>query len=101
MVKKVMVDINALLTGSVGVGAAFFAVILVVIMFSEMQNSNIAVIRVSDNRSAVAEVLGNSTSALGSIVTTWGTIIILGIVILSVFIAILAGLMFLVRRSGR
>lgn len=89
-----MVDTSALLSGVVGVGAAFLAVTFLVIMYDQLGNtpglSNDALL-----------VTGNATSALGSIATTWGTIIILGIVILSVFIAILAGLMFLVRRGGR
>lgn len=50
---------------------------------------------------AVGMLVGNGTAQVGSLITTWGTIIVLGIVIVAIFVGIIAALQYLTNRRGR
>lgn len=89
-----MVDMKALQSMAIGFGTVVLSVAFIVVLLGQLGGtaglSNDALI-----------VIGNGTVQVGSLVTTWGTIIVLGIVIVAIFVGIIASLQYLANRQER
>ncbi len=88
-----MVDMQGLTKGVVGFGVAIVSVVMLVILLDQLgQTPNIG-----NDAVAIAQ---NGTDLLGSIITTWGDIALLGLVVVTIFAGMLAALFFIARQGG-
>lgn len=88
-----MVDMQALQRMAIGFGTVVLAVAFIVVLLGQLGNTS----GISNDATAI---IGNGTAQVGSLVTTWGTIIVLGIVIVAIFVGIIAALQYLANRGS-
>ncbi len=98
-----MVDMQGLTKGVVGFGIAIVSVVIIAIILGQMGTMSFATQLDANNNSAtlVDNVIGNGTDVIGSVITTWGDIALLGLVVVTIFAGMLAALFFIARQGGR
>ena len=89
-----MVDMKGLQGGVVALAAIVITVVLGVVVVDQLgQTQGIG------NQAVI--VAQNGTDILGQVITTWGTIILLGLVVVFIFVGMLLALNLLNRTSNR
>jgi len=88
-----MVDMNGLQKGAIGLVSVIVTIVLGTVLADQLGQTA----GLGNDAVAAAQ---NGTSLLGSILSDWGSIIVLGMIVIFVFVGILSALTFLASRGG-
>jgi len=97
-----MVDMNGLQKGAVGLVAVITTIVLGAVILDRMAAADtIAAIAADNSTTPALAVAQNGTQLITSILGDWGSIIVLGMIVIFVFVGILSALTFLAARGGQ
>lgn len=92
-----MVDMKGLQGGVVALTAIIITVVLSVIIVQSIEDNDV----LTPVNSTGQLVTQNGSDILGQVITTWGTIILLGLVVVFIFVGMLLALNLLNRTNDR
>jgi len=97
-----MVDMRGLQAGVIGLVATVVTVVIGAVIMDNLGQQDAVTGNsglVGTNTTDVNNIITNGTDIVGQVITTWGTIILLGLVVVFIFAGILAALNFLTNRG--